>query len=381
MKVCHFISSGGFFGAENMIITLANEQLSAGADVCLGVFRNSQNPHLEISKAAASLNIPVKILECSGKFDLKAIFKIRDFIKKEDIEILHTHGYKANFYIFFSSFFLRAKRIATCHTWYSVNAKMKLYEWLDKLLLRRFDKITTVSEALKNEILGSGIAKDRISVINNGISLKGFEDPGDTAYLKNEFGLNENHKIIAVIARLARDKGHIYLLKAISKAIKAIPEISCLIIGDGQLRAQLELEARSLGLGNKVIFTGIRRDIPQLLSLTELIVMPSLKEGMPFAILEAMAAKKPIIASRAGAIPDMIEDGIDGLLVEPGDVDGLRIAIESLLKNQEKATLLARNGYEKIKSRFSSRKMAEDYIRVYQEALDGTVNTGQLAKG
>ena len=123
---------------------------------------------------------------------------------------------------------------------------------------------------------------------------------------------------------------------------------------------------RNLGLEGNVIFTGIRNDIPQILNIIDIFVLPSLKEGLPIALLEAMAAKKPVIATRVGAIADVIEDRKTGLLIDPADKKEIFESIKSLLGNKEKANLLAENGYKKIKDEFSAENMAKEYIESYR---------------
>lgn len=366
MKVLHLINSAGFFGAENTIVTLAHEQIQAGVTVYVGVFKNLADPHLEIVIAAHNYNLPVKIFPCKGKFDLKTIFEIRNFINQEKIDVIHSHGYKADFYALWATLFKRIKRVATCQNWLSINYKMKFYELLDKLLLHKFNKIIAVSGALKEEIIKNGLSKRKVLIINNGVDLNRFRPMNNVLDIKKELNLNSDCKVIGVISRLVPGKGHIYLLQAIRKLLDTIPNINCLIVGDGPDKKNLQFQVKVLGLEDKVVFTGIRSDIPRILNSIDIFVLPSLKEGMPMALLEAMATKKPVIATNVGAIPTIIDHSKTGLLVEPRSVEDIHNSLVQLLKDDEKANLLARNGFEKVKHEFSSRRMAEEYLKVYQ---------------
>lgn len=147
------------------------------------------------------------------------------------------------------------------------------------------------------------------------------------------------------------------------------PKVVLLIVGDGPLRNELQERVEDLGIRDKVIFTGMRSDTPELYSLMEFFILSSITEGLPVALLEAMASKKPVIATEVGAVPKVIQDGHSGLLVEPKDVEGLSKAIIDLLENPDQAAYLALNGYEEVTNEFSSQKMAERYVEVYKEVL------------
>jgi glycosyltransferase involved in cell wall biosynthesis len=138
-----------------------------------------------------------------------------------------------------------------------------------------------------------------------------------------------------------------------------------LIVGDGPLMENLQKEADRL----PIIFTGIRKDMPRIYSAMDIFVLPSLIEGLPMALLEAMASKKPIVATRVGAIPQVIQDGHSGYLIDPGDTEGLAIAIMGLLADPQKAGKMAGNAYKVVREHYSSQKMAKEYEQVYREVL------------
>ena len=231
---------------------------------------------------------------------MDCIRSIKKFAKDQEFDIMHSHGYKSNFYSLLGTAFLKIKRISTCHTWYSVNTKMKFYEWIDKILLKRFDKVVVVSQDLFDEVVRSGVSREKVCVINNGIDVERFNHPLSSDQhkkFKQALGINDADKVIGVVARLASDKGHEYLFQALKVVIQKMPGIKCLVVGDGPLKNHLADSVQRLGLQDNVIFTGIRKDIPELLSIMDMFVLSSTKEGMPIALLEAMAMKKPIIAT------------------------------------------------------------------------------------
>ena len=287
-------------------------------------------------------------------------------VKDNSIDVVHSHGYKSNFYGFLASLGLNIKRIATCHNWLGKSKKMKFYEKLDKLLLSKFDKVVVVSDALKKDVLRSGIFEEKVVVIDNGIDIDKFKVISDKLQVKKTLGIREEGYVVGTVGRLTEEKGHIYLIEAFRKVITKFSNAKLLIVGDGPLREDLELAVSSMKLKEKVVFAGMREDIPEMLNIMDMFVLPSLTEGMPMALLEAMASQTPIIATKVGAIPKIIDNGHSGLLIDPNDVIQLSRAIVNLLKSKEKAQSLSQNAYNLVKKRFSSERMAGEYAKVYE---------------
>ncbi len=369
MHVFHLISSLGFFGAENVLIQLTKELRHTDFSPLIGVFKNLHNPHVEVAEEAKRHNLTVEIFPCNGKLDLKTISLIREVLEKNGVDIIHTHGYKSNLYALASSFGKNISLITTCHNWLGDDRKMKFYAWLDKFFLNKFDKLIAVSDDVKREILKHEIQADKVLIISNGVELERFNNHKDPSYIYREFNIDPGCKIIGTVGRLTEEKGHIYILQATVKIMEQYPKVVLLIVGDGPLRNELQERVEDLGIRDKVIFTGMRSDTPELYSLMEFFILSSITEGLPVALLEAMASKKPVIATEVGAVPKVIQDGHSGLLVEPKDVEGLSKAIIDLLENPDQAAYLALNGYEEVTNEFSSQKMAERYVEVYKEVL------------
>ncbi|MFC2061047.1 GT4 family glycosyltransferase PelF [Elusimicrobiota bacterium] len=365
MKILHLISSKGYFGAENVLLTLAGEQQKQGMEVWAGVFEDKRYPHTEITEEAGKFGVPVKIFKCSGRFDLKTIGGIKKFVKDNSVDIIHSHGYKSNIYNIAAGNIPDVKRITTCHNWSMNSAKMRIYKIIDLIFIKKFDKIVAVSGVIESEIIKSGIPKEKVTVINNGIDMDLYGYIENTGKLKQSLGINEREQVIGTIGRLVPEKGYGYLLDAFQKVSEEAAETKLLIVGDGPLKGQLESEVKEKGLKEKVIFTGIRKDISEILSIMDIFVLSSINEGMPMVLLEALSARCPVVSSPVGAIPLIIEDRQTGLLVNPQDTGKLAEAILGLLKDKEKALLLAKNGYERVARDFSAQKMAQKYHSLY----------------
>ena len=365
-NILQFISSIGFFGAENVVLHLSSELQTKELYVpIVGVLENLQNPHSEVAKESRKNGIETVIFPCRGRFDLKTIKQLRRFIRKREIDIIHSHGYKSNLYSFAASYRRGASLVATCHNWLGDDPKMKFYATLDRFFLRRFDDVVAVSDDVRKRLICSGVCPKKVTVVKNGITLDRFERVHSAAKIRSDLGIPHDCKVIGTVGRISEEKGHIYLLRAAEKVRKQYPKTVFLIVGDGPLRKELQREYDS----PSIVFAGITNDVPHLYHCMDIFVLPSLTEGLPMVLLEAMAARKPLVATRVGAVPNVIQDGHSGCLVEPGDVKGLAQAITDLLANPQKAHHLAKHAHRKVKQDFSSQRMAEKYIEVYQDVL------------
>jgi glycosyltransferase involved in cell wall biosynthesis len=215
----------------------------------------------------------------------------------------------------------------------------------------------------------AGIAQKKILLIENGVNLERFTTSTSPEAIKESLGIKKEALVVGTIGALTREKGHQYLLRAALKVIRIYPKAIFLLVGDGTERPNLEKTASSLGIKNSVIFAGMRKDVPEILSILNVFVLPSLNEGLPMALLEAHAARIPVVATRVGAIPDVLEDGVTGILIPPKDPQAIAEAIIMILSDKQLASGIAQKGFERVRDNFSSEKMANKYLSIYRELL------------
>jgi glycosyltransferase involved in cell wall biosynthesis len=358
------------YGAENVLLTLAKEMRGSDYVPVIGVFRNSDNPNDDLSRAAQEDGIETVTFPCNGKFDLRTVFAIRRFIFEHRIQIIHTHNYKSNFYGLMASLFTQARLMSTCHNWITTNRKLSAYSLVDQYLLRFFDVIVTVSENIVNTLLAKGVNPGKIVRVLNGVCLDKFNGGGkrDDA-LRKEFGIPLNCSVVGTVGRLSPEKGYELLLQAGKDVLKTFPDAHFMIVGDGPQKDDLRETCDRLGLNSRVIFTGKRRDIGRLYSIMDIFVISSHTEGLPMVLLEAMASGVPVIATKVGSIPDVVSDGVNGLLVESGNVRQIREAIENLLMNPEMGRRYSLEGRRSIRLGYSSKVMAENYFKIYSRLV------------
>lgn len=369
IKVLHLLSSTALFGAENVVMELLKQLRTSKIKTFLGILENTSNAHLIIADKARKYIPDVKIFSCNGKFDIKTILHMRRFLEINNINIIHSHKYKTNFYSLIASAPKKTLHVATCHNWLGENTKMKMYEWLDKRILKKFDRIIAVSEEVKEKLLRASIPPYKVLKIKNGISLERYSTQHEREVVRSELRVGENKIVIGMVGRLDKNKGVSYLLSAAKLIIEEFANVVFLIVGDGASRQELHDETLKLGIGESVIFTGLRNDIPSILSAMDIFVLPSLKEGLPMVLLEAMASKKPVIATRVGDIPNVITHNESGWLVEPGNTKQLRNTMRYLINDRNHLSLVAEKGYQKVKNIYSSKQMAAHYIEVYKDVL------------
>jgi glycosyltransferase involved in cell wall biosynthesis len=242
------------------------------------------------------------------------------------------------------------------------------YEGVNRLTMSKADHFIAVSDYLRAELMGWGIARDRITVVPNGVRLS---QPSDTERnaARRELGFSLADRVIGTVGRLEPAKGHRYLLEALKILIRKWPQVKCVLVGSGRLEDELRAFVADHSLGNHVLFTGFRDDVSRLLQAFDIFVLPSITEGIPFALLEACAYAKPVVATRVGGVPEVIADGWSGRLVEAGDVVGLADAIGALLCDQAQARQLGQRAAAEVANRYSMTSMIEGTEQAYRVAL------------
>ncbi len=367
MNILFLISSEGHYGIENMLVTLARNVTRQGCRCVVAVFRDSRVPHTEVATEAERQGLSVELVPCRGRWDWTAVSRIRALLTKHDIHVLHTHGYKADIYGYAATWPHRTALVGTAHNWPSQQLHMRVYAALDRLVLRGFDRVIAISDVIAAVLQRSGVQTKKIETILNGVDVERFHNAVPS--LRNGIPFTAQDRLVGFIGRLIHDKGAHLLLKAAQKVLAVRLDTKFVFVGDGPARGELEELATHLEIRDRVYFAGVRDDMPAVYSSLEMVVLPSLVESVPMCLLEAMAASKPVIATRVGAVPRMVVPEQTGLLLPPGDTEGLAGAILWLLENTALARQLGENGCARVRHHFSATVMAAAYVRVYEQVL------------
>jgi glycosyltransferase involved in cell wall biosynthesis len=363
VNILQLISSAGYYGAENLVVNLAKSLDKMGHRSTFGLFSNTHRPENDVAEIAKGHGLAVETIVCKGRMDWNAVRAISACVKKHEIDVVHTHGYKADAYALAAARRIRTPLVATCHNWLQHTASLRVYQLLDVLCLRHFDMAVAVSADVAAILRRSGVPTDRIATIANGIDISVFQAARATlaARFRKGSGL-----IVGMVGRLEPNKGQEYLLRAAPAILAQFPDTVFLLVGDGPSRGELENLVQQLRIGENVIFLGKRRDMPEVYASMDIFALPSLEEGMPLVILEALAAGKPVVATPVGDIPKLIRHQETGFLVNPQDVAGLRDAILRLIAQPELRDQLAANGHARVEHHYSSDAMARQYENVYE---------------
>ena len=220
---------------------------------------------------------------------------------------------------------------------------------------------------IEKKIHDEGRTSAPVRLIYNGVDLSRYDHPERCSTLPTEYGMEPGSRVVGVVARLEPEKGHPTLLEAWPLVLRSVPNAYLLIVGEGSRREALEAQARDLHIAHRVVFTGRRDDVPAVTAALDVAVLPSYREAQGLSVLEAMALSRPVVASNVGGIPEMITDGLTGLLVPPHDATALAGAISRLLLDHPYADTIGRAGHDMVHDRFCVELMVSAIQTIYDE--------------
>lgn len=370
MKFLHLISSSGMYGAESAVLNLVRGFQELGGAALIGLFDNTHRPKNDAAERIGEFGARVIRIRCEGRIDRKTVRAIREIISREEVTLLHCHGYKADIYGCLAARKMGIRKVATRHSQIARKHGLALraYELLDTRILRHFDAVVAVSDSIRKELEREGVRREKVNLIANGIDVRSFRNARPT--LSEELNKHRG-PLIGTVGRLIPQKGVEFFLTAARRVIDEIPDALFAIVGAGSAGPDLERMAKGLGLGDRVLFTGVRTDMPGVYASLDIFVLPSLDEGMPMVLLEALASGCAVIATKVGAVPNLVVSGETGILVEPGDANGLAKAMISLVSDRALRMSVAARGMALVDREYSALKMAERYLNLYNEVLNG----------
>ncbi len=250
--------------------------------------------------------------------------------------------------------------------------KQAAHRALYRLAAHWVDGFIAISDGVRTGIQQTygPIPDNKIAVIANSVDIRRYTRVKDQSGIRAELGLPPDARIAAVVATFKRQKGHRYLIDAAPAVIARFPNLHILFVGDGELRDELAAQAVERGLGDRIHFLGLRQDVPDLLAAGDCFVLPSLWEGLPMALIEAMAAGLPVIATAVSGSSEVIVDGESGLLIPPADVAALEQAMIRLLADPALAAALGQAARQRVDARYGARKQAQEHLDLYRTNLD-----------
>ena len=338
--------------------------------------RTSGKNASEVSKnqlvsAARSLNIPIEIVQETGPFDLTVLGALRRIFERHKANIVETHGTKSHFLVSL----LRGRDfswIAFHHGYTMEDLKVRFYNQFDRWSLRFCDSVVTVCAEFATMLEGRGVRRDRISVVHNSVKTDVDRSHANLSEeTHRQWNVSHDERIVISVGRLSPEKGHSYLIDAVSTIVSTSPELKLkvLIAGGGPSEKKLKEQVSDKGLNQSVKLIGHCSDLDGLFSIADLFVLPSLSEGSPNVLLESMAARVPIVATKVGGVTELVKNGESAILVPPGDSESLKTAILELLMNRSRAIQLASVAFENARLLFNASRRDELLLSIYSRVM------------
>jgi glycosyltransferase involved in cell wall biosynthesis len=317
---------------------------------------------------------PVWELRRKPGFDWRCSRRLAELLRSERVDLVHAHQYTPFFYGATARVLgPRPPILFTEHGRWFPDFPRRKRMLANRLLLERRDRVVGVGKSVRQALIrNEGLPADRVGVIHNGVDLAVYaERPDRRADARRALGVSEDEFVIIQVARLDALKDHPTAVRAFERVARSRPDAVLVLVGEGPEEGAIREEVRRRGLGARVRFLGLRTDVDDLLSGSELFLLSSVSEGIPVTLIEAMGAALPVVATRVGGVGEVVDDGVTGLLAPSGDDDRLSEHILGLAEDPGRRARMGRAGRERALSHFSERRMHDGYLRLYEEMLRG----------
>ena len=362
--ILYLSTSSGPGGAERVISNLSASLDPARYRAILCLFRPGW-----IQEHTENRGVRTYVIPTQGMFDWRWVLRVKRLLKDEHVDLIHAHEFDANVQGTFVAALSGVPLVATVHGknyfWEKLRRRLA-YQWVS-----RNATMVAVSENLKQFIVEKvGVDSGHVKVVYNGVDLLPHCGPDDIDQCRKELDLPTGDQIVGVVGNLYPVKGHQYLIAAIPAVLAKCPNTTFIFAGRGQLEGELKEQVHQLGVAPKVRFLGLRQDIPRILAVLHAFVLPSLSEGLSMAILEAMVAGKPVIATDVGGNPELVEDSETGYLVPSQNSQALADRLISLLMNRDRALQFGKVGQLRAQGQFSLRTMVREYQGIYDQCIE-----------
>ena len=309
--------------------------------------------------------------------DALAFYELLKLCRRVKFDIVHTHTSKGGFLGRIAARLAGVPIVIHTVHGFSFNEltpwwTTAFYVYLERLASRFCDTMISVTNQHRLIAIEKRMASpDTIVTIHNGIDLSRFEGVTATESMRRELSLAREATLIGTVGRLTPQKGQTYLLKAMPRVVRKHPQTQLVFVGDGPQEAELKDLAVELGVADHCRFLGFRRDVPELLACLNIFVQPSPREGLSITLLEAMAARRPVIATNITGNREVVDDGIDGVLCQPMNSTALAKALIDLIENPKKARLLGKRAREKVEQHFEEQMMLKQTLELYRAQIEG----------
>ena len=326
-----------------------------------------KNLFLERAQAIGAHVLPLRM---GAYLDLGTLSELVRTIRREGIDIVQTHDAQTRRLGIPAAALGGATHVASLHGWIPNTAKQKASVHLDRMLIRRADHLIVMSEQMKAEVRTLGVPDERMTVLYNSIFLDDYPPIESERSAREVLGIPERAPTVAVIGRVSAEKGQLLFLEMARKVLDRRPEARFLVVGDGPAMPALRRRIEEMELENQVLLTGHLGDPRDAYAALDVLVIPSSTEGLPNVLLEAFAFSKPVVATRVGGIPEVLQDQTSGYLVDSGDAEALARRVSHLLDHAELARSMGRAGHDTVTKRFTFVERTRRLERLYDQIME-----------
>ncbi|HKK21280.1 MAG TPA: glycosyltransferase family 4 protein [candidate division Zixibacteria bacterium] len=367
MNVLHLRASNFYGGPERQLHFHARLARQAGLNLIVSSF-SEQGKQPEFLNMIAADGIPVHTFEVKSGYDTKAIRKVGEYLKANDIDILCTHDYRTHMIGMLARGKEDLRWVAFSRGFTKENLKIRFFHTLDKIFIRQADHIVAVSASQKKKLERLFVPSKKITVVHNAIDSANFEaiDPID---LKRKFAFPSDSIVLISGGRFSEEKGQVYLVKAALQALKEQPNVRFVLFGDGPDLEKMRSLVRENSAEQKILCPGFERSLAAHLKGADILVNPSLSEGLPNIVLEAMAVGVPVIATNVGGLPEIIENEVNGFLVPARDINSLTECIVRLAIDMDERKKIADKAARTVSEKFSFSGQNERLTELYQKVV------------
>ena len=366
IKILECIRQGHIGGGETHLLSLVeNLDKSLFEPIVLSF---TDGPMIEKLK---SQGIKTFVIHTTNPFDFTKWHKVKKLLMEEQIDLVHAHGTRANSNVFWAARSLHLPVIYTVHAWSFHNDQAgwikKVRIWSEKYLTSKMNVNISVSES-NRESGKKYINKFDSVVINNGIDHNKFAPASEYKNIRQELGICPEAIVVLFIARFTMHKQPLMLIRAFVQAVKQLPQLKLLMVGEGDEKQKALALVKDLGIENSVCFQPFRLDVPDILASADIFVLPSLWEGLPIGLLEAMAMGKAVIGTRVDGTREVIQHYVNGLLIDVNDMpEKLTEALVLLGSDPELRNRMREKAMETVQRRFSATSMTRQIENVYKD--------------
>jgi len=370
LNVFHLIAPTHFGGAEKVVLNLAESIDRSRFNIVIGAFVNVHFPKNDFVARIREKQVPLKVFWLKRTCDVGNIPRIAKFIRSRDIDILHTHGYRSDIVGLLAARITSRPIIATIHGFVPINARLRLYEQADLIALRFFDRILPVSDRIGESLCRSGIGRDRITTVRNAVDINEPGRLGDLRESRHPLKRSDRDVLIGIVGRLSPEKNIPGFLDVARRLAEKYGRLKFVIVGDGPERSCLEGLTMRMKLDGRVRFTGFVEEMERIYMALDILVISSSMEGIPLTALEAMRHGIPVVSTRVGGIPEIIEHGVNGLIVDAGDMEGLGREVESLVMDSGKYLAISQSARERVRREFNRSLWIEKIQNCYESVIN-----------